>query len=502
MTVTVDLDPDAVWEDGTPVTVADIECTWRAALNTPGSILRDQGYDRITAVTEGASDRQAVIEFAAVYAPYRTLFDRIIKAAAVADCDDISGDFSTAMPISGRALRIDSFGPEQLLLVPNEAAWSAGVPPVRQVVMVPLLDRAAELAALESGAVDFIHPQFDGSLPTQFADPNIAVQVGNGAEYEALYFQQRDGPFADPVFREAFSKSIDREGLYAAIYQPIFAAAGIDGELHNCGPVLEGPYCPAGIFATTFDPAAAAALLTDAGWVRDSSGFWSKDGVVPEIRWVVNDDSARRQAAQTYLIPLLAEAGFHVVADNCDFRCVFLQRLPTLDYDLAMYLSNARADPGYLTPQFTCDQVPTEQNSFEGRNQLGWCNQEASEALYRRRRDARARTARPARAGGGAGDGDRPRADPIGDLPGRQGVADGPARRSRRCRLAENARVRQRRAVDRPRWRRPDRHRRRAVAELPQPGDVVRRLLLVRVDGLGPDAPRHLADHRAAVPMR
>ena len=27
MTVTVDLNPDAVWQDGSPITVADLECT-------------------------------------------------------------------------------------------------------------------------------------------------------------------------------------------------------------------------------------------------------------------------------------------------------------------------------------------------------------------------------------------------------------------------------------------------------------------------------------------
>ena len=40
---------EAVWEDGTPITVADIECTWRAQLNTPGSI-ETVGYDVIKPV--------------------------------------------------------------------------------------------------------------------------------------------------------------------------------------------------------------------------------------------------------------------------------------------------------------------------------------------------------------------------------------------------------------------------------------------------------------------
>ena len=36
MTVTVDLNPDAVWQDGSPITVADLECTWRAVVEHAG----------------------------------------------------------------------------------------------------------------------------------------------------------------------------------------------------------------------------------------------------------------------------------------------------------------------------------------------------------------------------------------------------------------------------------------------------------------------------------
>ena len=63
-----------------PITVADLECTWQAYLNTPGS-LTTVGYDQITSVAQGESDKQAVISFATVYAPYKTLFNPILQAS-------------------------------------------------------------------------------------------------------------------------------------------------------------------------------------------------------------------------------------------------------------------------------------------------------------------------------------------------------------------------------------------------------------------------------------
>ena len=96
---------------------------------------------------------------------------------------------------------------------------------------------------------------------------------------------------------------------------------------------------------------------------------------------MVNAGNTRRENTQAYLIPLLAQAGFNVVPDNGTAEEVFQQRLPALDYDMAMYISTAPPDPTYLTPSFTCAQIPTEENNFQGQNQQGWCNEEASAAL-------------------------------------------------------------------------------------------------------------------------
>ena len=102
---------------------------------------------------------------------------------------------------------------------------------------------------------------------------------------------------------------------------------------------------------------------------------------MPEIRWMINTGNTRRENTQAYLIPLLREAGFNVVASNGTAEEVFQQRLPGLDYDLAMYISTAPPDPQYLTPSFICSQIPTEENNFQGQNTQGWCNEEASALL-------------------------------------------------------------------------------------------------------------------------
>jgi len=384
MTVTVNLNPDAVWEDGSPITVADLECTWQANLNTPGAIAT-AGYDQISGVEQGESDKQAVINFTSVYGPYKTLFNPILKKAAVENCEDVSGDFSTELPISGRAVMLDSWSESQSVFVANPNYWGDDTMVPDKVVMVPQTDSDTEIASIKAGQVDYIYPQFGDALGTALQDDTITLDIQSGGDYEAIYFQMdpaRGGPFADDDYRTAFSMSIDRQSLFDQIYGPIFASAGAEGELLNCGPIVQGPYCPDDAFQDTFDLAGAEKIMTDAGWEKDGSGMWAKDGVVPEVRWMVNAGNARRENTQDYLIPLLTEAGFNVVADNCEAECVFQQRLPSLDFDMAMYISTAPPDPSYLTPSFTCDNIPSAENNNQGQNSSGWCNEEASDALH------------------------------------------------------------------------------------------------------------------------
>jgi peptide/nickel transport system substrate-binding protein len=383
MTITVDLSPDAVWEDGSPITEADLQCTWQANLQTPGSIAT-AGYDQITAVDKGSSDKQAVINFKSVYGPYKTLFNPIIKKASVSDCTDISGDFQTEMKVSGRPYMIQSWGQSQSVMVPNPNYWGTDKPKTDKVVFVPQTDQDTEIASIKSGQVDYIYPQFGDTLGTALQDPNIKLDIQSGGDYEALYFQQKDGPLADDTFRQALSESIDRQALFDQIYGPIFQSAGVQGELLNCGPIVQGPYCPDDNFQNTYNPDDAAKILTDAGWAKNGQGFWAKDGQdAPELNWMVVAGNTRRENTQAYLIPLLKEAGFNVKADNCDAACNFQQRLPALDYDIAMYISTAPPDPTYLVPAFTCDNIPSAENNNQGQNFQGWCNQQASDDLHK-----------------------------------------------------------------------------------------------------------------------
>jgi len=381
MTITYDISPDAVWSDGTPVTANDFICTYNATMNTPGS-LSTFGYDQMISVAAGASDKQVVVEFATVFAPYKGMFNIILPAHTAADpaCMDVSADWLDSIPVSARPWLLESWSLDQAILVPNEAYWGDDTPQATRLIQVPRVEDGG-IAALGAGEVDFIFPQAFAGITDALAADNVDFVPGYGTNYEGLYFQQgeqRNGPFADDDFRAAFSMSIDRELILANIYDPIFPGS----QLLQCGlwvPTI-GPWCQNDQFTDSYDPEGAAALLEGAGWVKDDSGMWAKDGVVPEIKWMINTPNPRREGTQALLIPVLQEAGFNVVADNGDAAAVFQQRLPAGDYDLGMYINTASPDPS-VTGIMSCSQVPSPENNNVGQNSTQWCNEAASELM-------------------------------------------------------------------------------------------------------------------------
>ena len=74
----------------------------------------------------------------------------IIKADAVANCDDISGDFQDMILFSGQPWKMESWSPDQLVLVPNEGYCGGGQAHRIRAVMVPKADSDTEINSLKS----------------------------------------------------------------------------------------------------------------------------------------------------------------------------------------------------------------------------------------------------------------------------------------------------------------------------------------------------------------
>ena len=216
---------------------------------------------------------------------------------------------------------------------------------------------------------------------------------------------------------------------------------------------------------------------------------------MPEIHWVINSGNTRRESTQALLIPEMKKAGFNVIADNCDAACYFQQRLPALEYDMAMYINTASPDPT-VTGIMACDLGPVEANGNQGQNSAGWCNEDASKLMTEsdqtRRRDASVPTSSTRSASSSPTTRSCSRCTSSRTSP--HGVPTRSVARSTQD--AANYQAFQNiNALGGHQRRRPDRHRCRAVARVPQPDHRMRQLVVVPVDDGLQGAPQRVGHH-------
>ena len=251
----------------------------------PGAI-DTAGYDKITSITAGESDKQVVVEFGEVYAPYKDLFRNLIKADVFAELRGRLGRPGRRSCRSRRCpYKIESWSLDQSVLVPNENYYGENAPTAERIVMVPKADQDTEVASLLSGEIDFIFPQAFAGLTDALDGPEHLLHAGLRHELRGAALPAVRGPARRRRLpaRRSPSRSTAASS-WPTIYDPIFPG----GPLLNCGAL--GPddrtvvrpdrrsATPDGTDAF-YDPAGAEEILTDAGWEKNGDGLWAKDGV-------------------------------------------------------------------------------------------------------------------------------------------------------------------------------------------------------------------------------
>ncbi len=142
-----------------------------------------------------------------------------------------------------------------------------------QVQFVYLPDPTVATLALQGGRVDAISYLLNVDSATQLAtQPNVKLIEGAGS-YRGLGFNVRTAPFDDFAVRDAISKAMDIDSAYKSVLGT--------NAVRAYGQVP--PWVPFGYDPTLknlwkYDPAAAAAELTKAGYAKNSAGLWAKGG--------------------------------------------------------------------------------------------------------------------------------------------------------------------------------------------------------------------------------
>jgi peptide/nickel transport system substrate-binding protein len=387
-TITLKLNPNATWADGTPITSSDIDFTWRAILNTTGAYTT-VGYNQIASI--GSSDpKTAVITFKKVFVDWPDLFGGVYqgileKAAFPKFASDpkpnLKDEMQSSIPFSGGPWVLKSWSKDQAVLVRN-AKYYGKVPLLDQVTIVPRTDQATEIQSLMTGEVSAIYPQpSDASLLDQVSSNSNVKAVGSdGAYFEALWFNLDSPPMNDPMVRQAFMYAIDRQ----AVIDAIIKLNNPNAEVLNCGFVAFpniGNWCQTKPFQqVTYDPAKAKQILQSDGWNCATSPC-SKNGQKLTVEYSTVSDNTRRTTTQELLQNKVSAAGFAFKIKNYEAGVLFGDIGPKGKFTVADYATGGSVDPS-VTSTLACENIPTAKNQFGGGNWGHWCNQAATNLMH------------------------------------------------------------------------------------------------------------------------
>ena len=366
-TITYEINPEAVWSDGTPITSADFAYT-AAQVRDGEDILDKTGYTLITDV-ETPDEQTAIVHLSSPFAGWKTLFGNSygVLPAHLLEGQDRNAVMKDGYDFSGGPWLIDSWEKGVgVTLVPNENYWGEQ-PKLDKVTFQFITDTAAAFQAMKSGQVDALYPtpQLDAIGQIDAGVPNTEVQVSSDTgNLEAFWINNAAFPFDSEAVRKAFAYGVDRAAIVDRIYGPL----GVEEPAQSFISPLVGAWGSDDFDQYSLDPDEVASLMEGDGWTRDGDGLWEKDGQTASFSVHTLAGNARRDLMVQVLQSQLGEVGFEVSVVTTTPAGMFGEIAPAGDFQVGLWtLVDYFPDPA-LSASFSSTSIPTEANGFSGIN--------------------------------------------------------------------------------------------------------------------------------------
>ena len=346
LTIVFHLDRRAHWQDGAPVTAADVAFTFGVyrdpAVNSPLAPFL-AAIDSVTArdsFTVAFRFRRWYPEqlYDATYHMRvlpRHLLDTI-PAARLA-----TAPFARA-PVGDGPYRFVSWAAGSEIALAADPAWFLGRPGLDRLIwrVTPELATAVSgLLAGEADAMEVIPAR--GQLERVQQATDVRLVPYPSPFYAAIVFNLRRPPFADRDVRRALAMAVDRETVVRSVFGP-FAEVAV-----GATSPMQWIWSDS-ISQLPFDTAAAARLLDQRGWRRGGAGgLRSSHGAPLRFTLLVPTSSQVRQQAAVIVQDELRRLGVDMRIQPLEFT-VMERRTQTGDFDAALISRTIDPSPASL----------------------------------------------------------------------------------------------------------------------------------------------------------
>ncbi len=389
--VTYEINPKAVWSDGTPITWQDFYWQWKAlnGTNKAYTTATTTGFSNIEKVTRGKDDREVIVTFKIPFTDWQSLFSPLFPASLNKDPKTFNEGWKQRPLLSGGPFRLDHIDQtaKTITLVRNEKWWGDKAKLDRVVFRV--IDPTAQVDALANGEIDAMDIGSDANQYLRAKGiTGVQMRVAGGPNFRHLDFNGTSPMLTDVRVRRALAMAIDRSAIARALLGPLdlppkplnnhIFMRNQDGYQDNSGEV--GKY----------DPAKAASLLDEAGWKLDGS-VRKKDGKALTIKCVIPSGVAAARQESELIQNMLAQVGVTLDIQTVPSHDFFDKYVIPGQFDLTIFSWMGTAYPVtsaksiYAKPKLDAQgrQIVLQNYSRTGSDQIDHLFDQAAQDLKR-----------------------------------------------------------------------------------------------------------------------
>lgn len=304
------INPKATYNDGSPIDWHSFEATWKADNGKNPAFIASStdGYDRITSITRGVDDRQAIITFQGIDVWWQGLFNILLNPKAANPAVYNQGYINTPHNEWGAGpYQIQKFDQQNGTLVfeRNPRWWGRkGKLDARTFLT---MEDSASINAFKNGQIDAVGVGSKDRLAQVRDQPGTEIRKGPSLQLDYFTLNGQSPILSDIRVRKAIFEAIDRVQITK------FHFNGLDYSSDPAGSMALLPFQKGytNVFdkVAKFDPEQAKKDLDAAGWAPGPDGIRTKNGQPLKFTYVNTGDDAVGKAVAGGTAAMLKNVG-------------------------------------------------------------------------------------------------------------------------------------------------------------------------------------------------
>ncbi|MCY7287666.1 MAG: ABC transporter family substrate-binding protein [Cryobacterium sp.] len=336
--IEIKLNPDAVWEDGTPITYKDYAATWAAmnGTNEEYSPASTAIFEQISAIESTGTDFDFTVTFDSINADWESIFTSVLPASVASTPEAFNtGYVTTPVPSSGPFViyYVDTTG-QVVTLTRNPKWW--GETAKLETIIVKVISSASSATSFGNSETDVLYISSNAdAYQTAQKREDAEIQASGGLTWTHVTMNGSKGPLADVELRRAIGHAVNRGLISESANTPVGVDATTQGS-YIFMPGQKGYEDNVGD-AIGYDVAAAEKLLDDAGYSSGDDGMREKDGKALKLSVTVPADTPTNKQRAVQVQADLKEVGIAVELNEVPAAKYFSDYIIPGDFEMTSF---------------------------------------------------------------------------------------------------------------------------------------------------------------------